>query len=304
MSNVLLLVGCLLGGLGLRLASRVPDDAHAALNAIVIHVALPAATLHTLHRFDFSSDHLWPVVMPWALFAIGAAVFAVAGRWHRLPRTSVGALTLVGGLGNTSFVGLPMIESLQGRSGMGLGLLIDQLGSYLALSTAGVLVATLYAEEAAPTLRSVARKVATFPPLMALVAAVLLRPVHFPPALDTALLRLGDMLAPLALMSVGMQLSFSALRDKARLLCLGLAYKLIACPGLVIAVLWVNDSESALAGRVSLIEAAMPPMIGAGIVASQFKLDARLVSMMISLGIPLGLVTAPLWLWLLGRVAG
>ena len=55
-----------------------------------------------------------------------------------------------------------------------------------------------------------------------------------------------------------------------------------------------------MAGRVSVIEAAMPPMIGAGIVATQARLDARLVSMMIGLGVPLGLVTACGWHWVCG----
>jgi predicted permease len=76
--------------------------------------------------------------MPWLLFGVGAGVFWPRRTLLRLPAPSVGALTLVGGFGNTSFVGLPMIESLHGRDGMGLGLLIDQLGSYLALSTLGI----------------------------------------------------------------------------------------------------------------------------------------------------------------------
>jgi predicted permease len=44
----------------------------------------------------------------------------------------------------------------------------------------------------------------------------------------------------------------------------------------------------------------MPPMIGAGIVAVQARLDARLVSMMIGLGVPLGVVTACGWHWACG----
>jgi predicted permease len=54
---------------------------------------------------------------------------------------------MVGGLGNTSFVGLPMIESLHGRDGFGLGLLIDQLGSYLVLTTVGVFVAVMQGQD-------------------------------------------------------------------------------------------------------------------------------------------------------------
>jgi len=50
-----------------------------------------------------------------------------------------------------------------------------------------------------------------------------------------------------------------------------------------------------MTSRVSLIEAAMPPMIGAGIVAAEARLDTPLVSTMIGVGIPLGILTATLW---------
>jgi len=301
--NLLLLFGCLAAGLLLRRAGRVADDAHTALNAVIVNLALPALTLRTLHGFQFEAGHLWPVLMPWLLFALGAAVFWLAGRWLGLSRASIGALTLVGGLGNTSFVGLPMIESLHGRDGLGLGLLIDQLGSYLALSTVGVLLATAYAAEGRVTWRAMALKVFTFPPFVALVVALLLRPLPFPSALDGALARLGDLLAPLALISVGLQLRFDAILSQARLLCLGLGYKLVACPALVVAVLWLQDAAPDMTNRVSVIEAAMPPMIGAGIVAAQARLNAPLVSTLIGVGIPLGLGTATAWHWLFGWVA-
>jgi len=295
MSNLFLLVACLAVGLLLQHSPRIPANAHQTLNAVILHVSLPAVTLKALHGFAFDPNQLWPVLMPWALFAVGAAAFWCLGRWLRLPRASVGALTLVGGFGNTSFVGLPMIESLHGRDGLGLGLLIDQLGSYLALATIGVFVAALYAGDAPAPRATMLKKIATFPPLIALVLAIALRPVPFPAPLDAALARVGDTLAPLALLSVGLQLRLGALRSQARLLSIGLGYKLVACPAIVFAVLWLLDAELDMTSRVSMIEAAMPPMIGAGIVAAEARLDAPLVSTMIGVGIPLGLVTATLW---------
>jgi predicted permease len=295
MSNLLLLAACLAVGMLLRHSARTPGNAHQALNSVILHVSLPAVTLRALHGFEFDPTQLWPVLMPWALFAVGAAAFWSIGRLLRLPRASVGALTLVGGLGNTSFVGLPMIESLHGRDGLGLGLLIDQLGSYLALATVGVFVAALYAGDAPSSGRAMLKKIATFPPLIALVLAIVLRPLPFPAPLDIALARIGDTLAPLALISVGVQLRLNAFRAQARLLSIGLGYKLVACPAIVFAILWLLDAELDTTSRVSMIEAAMPPMIGAGIVAAEARLDAPLVSTMIGVGIPLGLVTATLW---------
>ena len=290
-SNFLLLVGCLVAGLLLRRSGRAPANAHQALNMVIIHVSLPAVTLRTLHGFTFDPTQLGPVLMPWALFAIGALAFWAIGRWLGLSRASVGALTLVGGLGNTSFVGLPMIESLHGRDGLGLGLLIDQLGSYLVLSTLGVFVAALYAGEERRSAGAMLKKIVSFPPFIALVVALALRPLPMPAALDATLLRLGETLAPLALLSVGLQLRFDALRAQARLLSIGLGYKLVACPAIVFLVLWLMDAPFDMTSRVSMIEAAMPPMI----VAAEARLDAPLVSTLIGVGIPIGLATATLW---------
>ena len=296
-----MLFTCLLAGLALARSGRLPDNAHASLNAVIVHISLPALTLHYLHGFSFDAGHLAPVAMPWLLFALGALVFWGIGRALRLSRPTVGALTLVGGFGNTSFVGLPMIEALYGESGLPLGLLIDQLGSYLALSTVGITVAAFYAGAqpgAALSFASVARKVFTFPPFVAMVLALALVPVKFPEPVDLALARIGDTLAPLALLSVGLQLRFGALRRRFADVSVGLAYKLLVCPALTVAVLWALDAGPGMASRVTLIESAMPPMIGAGIVATQAGLDNELVSLLIGIGIPLAFVTVPAWNWL------
>jgi malate permease and related proteins len=303
MSNFAMLVVCLIAGVLLRRSGRVPDNAHTVINTVILHVSLPALTLRHLHDFQFDAARLWPVLMPWALFVIGAMLFYCVGRLLRLSAPSVGALTLVGGFGNTSFVGLPMIESLHGRDGLGLGLLIDQLGSYLALSTLGIVATAIYAVGDRASPREMVHRVATFPPFVALVAALLLVPVPFPPVLEQLLARIGDTLAPLALLSVGLQLRLDALREHLRPLCLGLGYKLLLCPALVVALLWLRGTDGGMASQVSVIEAAMPPMIGAAVVASQANLAPRLVSLMVGVGIPIGLSTAPLWHWLFGLIA-
>lgn len=303
MSNFLMLVTCLVAGVLLRRSGRLPEGSHGVINTLIVHVSLPAVTLHYLHDLQLGAGAPWlAVLMPWVLFGIGAAVFRLAGRLLQLPAASVGALTLVGGFGNTSFVGLPMIEALHGRDGLGLGLLIDQFGSYLALSTLGIAAAALYANDGPVSARTMLRRITCFPPFIALVAALLLAPLPMPVLLDQVLARIGDTLAPLALLSVGLQLRLDALREHRQLLCLGLGYKLLVCPALVVGVLWMSDAGAGMTGRVSVIEAAMPPMIGAAVVAAQAQLAPRLVSMMVGLGIPLGLLTVPLWHWLFGAL--
>jgi predicted permease len=92
--------------------------------------------------------------MPWFVFAASAALFWVIGRQLNLPPTTTGALAVVGGLGSTSFIGLPMIEAFYGANGMPTGILIDQLVTYLVLSTVRIVLICLYPRAPSPGPRS------------------------------------------------------------------------------------------------------------------------------------------------------
>jgi predicted permease len=191
-----------------------------------------------------------------------------------------------------------MIEAWIGRDGLPYGIVIDQLGSYLALSTFGLLVAARYGGQPMDW-RDMVCRVVTFPPLIAVVVALLLRPVVFPPALEEAIARLGATVAPVALLAVGCQLRFGELWRNRAPLALGLGYKLILGPLLIAAACLISmdlGQSSDLARAVVVFEAAMGPMIGAAVVANHYKLDGSLTSLMVGVGIPLSLLIAPIWL--------
>lgn len=299
MAAVSLVVLCLLVGVLLRWSGRLPDDAPAVLNGYVINVALPALALLHLHRAPLTIDFVVAAGGAWLMLGCAAVFFALIARRCGLAQGEVGALVLTAGLANTSFVGLPMIEAYLGRDGLPLGIVVDQLGSYLALSTFGLLLAARYSGEAVGP-RVMLRRLATFPPLIALVIALVLRPVPVPDAAYALLGRIGDTVAPVALVAVGLQLRLGAIRERLRALSIGLAYKLMLGPALVAAIclaLWEPATPAAeLARAVMIFEAAMGPMIGAAVVANQFRLDGPLAALMVGIGIPLSLLTAPVWL--------
>jgi predicted permease len=295
MNNVILLVACFLLGMLLRRSGRLPANAHAALNGFVIHISLPAVTLLYVHALRVDVGLLLPIAMAWVMFGLGFLVFRVLGRVLVLPRETVGALILTGSLANTSFIGLPMIETYYGAQGLGLGILIDQMGTYLVLSTFGLLVAALYGHGAGISVQSVIRRLLTFAPFVALVAAVFMIPLTYPAWFDALLRRLGSTLVPLALVSVGYQIQWSAVRGKLRELGLGLGFKLIAGPAavaLLFAGLFGARGETI---QITIFEAAMAPQIGAAIVAVDHDLDPALVTLMVGIGIPLSFLTLPLW---------
>ncbi|MDH4095286.1 MAG: AEC family transporter [Betaproteobacteria bacterium] len=294
MQNFVLLLVCFALGVLLRRSGRLPEATPAALNGFIVHVSLPALTLHHLRHLEFDASLAAPLAMAWLLFAAGVAFFFAAQRLWRWPAATTGALILTGALGNTSFVGVPMIECFFGREHVALGILIDQLGTYVVLSTVGLLVAaTLSSGELSA--RAVAHRIFTFPPFLAVLAALALAPVALPQWIDAVLLRLGDTLAPLALLSVGFQLRFAAVRERWQPLAAGLGFKLVAGPLAVLAVFAAFADLDSPAMQVAVFEAAMAPMIGGAIVAAQHKLDPELTTLMVGIGIPLSFLTVPAW---------
>jgi predicted permease len=146
-----------------------------------------------------------------------------------------------------------------------------------------------------PSAAAIAARVLKFPPFIALVLALASRGVVFPAPVDASLGRLADMLSPLALASVGWQLDLSSLRGHRRRMAVGLAYKLVLAPAMVLALLWLVHGALGVEERVAVVESAMAPMVTAGVLAAENRLEPVLASGMIALGVLASLVTVPLW---------
>lgn len=301
MNNLILLIICFIAGMLLHRSRRMPENTPAVLNGFIIHVSLPALTLLYIHDLKFTADIGLMAAMAWLLFGLAAGFFWLAGRWLSLSRGTVGALMLTGGLGNTSFFGLPMIEAYYGHEGIASGIIVDQLGSFLVLSTLGIIVAGLYSS-GRPAAGEIARRVVLFPPFVALLVSLALIPVEYAPWFTALLKRLGDTLAPLALLSVGFQLRLGHLAGNGRNLALGLGFKLLLAPLLIYLLYVPLLGAHGQAIRVTLFDAAMPPMITAAIVASEHDLDPELATLMVAVGLVISFVTLSGWWWVLQAV--
>lgn len=302
MSNIILLAVCLLAGIGLKQTGRFPSATPAALNGFIIHISLPALTILHIHSLKIDGSLLLTAAMAWLLFGFAWLIFGAAGRVFKLDRETIGALVLVAGLGNTSFVGLPMIEAYFGKEQLGIGIIADQLGSFMVLSTLGIMAATLYSSGSV-TPRQMARKIFMFPPFQALILAFMLRPLAFPEWTVTVLQKMGSTLTPLALVSVGFQLQFGGMGQMVKPLSAGLVYKLLLGPIIIFVLYNTVLGAAGTVIQVTIFEAAMAPMITAGIIAIDHELRPQLVGMLVGIGIPLSFVTLHFWHMFLTRMA-
>ncbi|MGA9667197.1 MAG: AEC family transporter [Gallionella sp.] len=301
MNNIILLFLCFAIGMLLHRFKRMPVNTPAVLNSFIIHVSFPALILLSVHDMKISGHVGLMAAMAWICFALSAGFFRLAGRWLDLPRRTEGALILTGGLCNTSYVGLPMIEAYYGHQGLATGIIVDQLGSFLVLSTLGITVAGIYSS-GRPGAGEMVKRIFRFPPFIALVVALLLIPVAYPEWLPVVLKRMGDTLAPLALLAVGFQLRLGHLAGNVRNLFLGLSFKLVLAPLALFLVYVPLLGAHGQAIQITLFEAAMPPMITAAILATEHDLDPPLVTPMVAVGLVISFITLTCWWWLMRGV--
>lgn len=294
MNNLILLAACFFLGVFLSRSGRMPQTVPAALNSFIIHVSLPALTLLHLHGLRLSQELFLVAAMPWIIFLVAVLFFLVVGWSLKLPRETIGALILLGGLGNTSFLGLPMIEVFFGQEGLAYGIIVDQLGSFLVLSIFGITIAAVFSGGSASA-TEIYKRIIFFPPFISLLIAVLLIPVPYPSWFVVLLKRLGDTLVPLALFSVGFQFHPGHIGLNKRSLLLGLGFKLILAPFFIWVFYLHVLGARGLPIQVTLFEAAMPPMISAGIIAAEYKLNPPLANLMIALGLVISFFTLTVW---------
>jgi malate permease and related proteins len=293
MSALLLLFICLALGFVVARYFKPPQGLAQYLNWWVLNIALPSLVLDLIPRIHFNPQLWFLVAAQWLVFGGAWLLFSQLGPRLGWSRGRIGALILVTGLGNTSFMGYPLIEALRGKDGLALAVVADQVGCFVALAVGGVAVTAVYAGRKL-MLEEVLRRILLFPSFIALVVGVIAGLCGgWPDALHQVLERLGATLTPLALFSVGLQFRLHLGRSQLGALGLGLGWKLLLAPLLCLG-LGLATGVSGLVLTVGVVQAAMAPMISAAILADQYGLEPPLANTVLGAGIVLSLVTIPL----------
>lgn len=296
MNNFILIFFFLFLGLVLQRVKWFPTNTYKLLNKIVIFVCLPALALYYIPKIHWNNQLLYPIGVAWLGFLFSYLFFKFMGNRFGWSRKLTGCLIITAGFGNTSFLGFPIIQALYGDEGLKMAILVDQPGTFVVLSTFGILVATLYSS-GSPSGFHIAKKIFFFPPFIAFLVACLMNVMEFDfhQYFQSALQKTGSVMTPLAMLSVGLQLHFDKRSRHLKFLGLGLLYKLLLTPALFYFLYVVLLGQNSKMIHVAIMEAAMAPMITASILASSYGLKPRLSSMMIGFGIPLSFITLAFW---------
>jgi malate permease and related proteins len=302
MPNILLLFVCLLLGILLRGVKTLPKDAHLTLNALIVNVFVPAIALRHGVELEFSKTFFLPILATWLVFGMAFLFFNLTKKWTGFDRQTVGALCVVAGISSVSFVGFPIFEILYGAEGLRAGIVMSQAGTFLICSTAGIVVCSVYSEQAENVdWLKIGRDILFFPPFTAFLIAILLKISGYqhPSVVAQFLEKLGSPMSIVALLSIGLQMDFSTDASLRRALYGGLFFKLCLAPLLIYLIFIVFWQQNSVVAKVSVVGSALGSMNTIGIVAIRKGLNPPLVTKLLALSIPLSLLLVPLVYWIL-----
>lgn len=294
MENFIITIVFLLLGVLLKRIAQFPKDTGTVLNLFVIYISLPAIVLLKIHDLILSFEVLVPAVIPWLMVLISYPIVIALSKKFKMSRPITGSLLLLVPLGNTSFLGIPMVKAFFGENAIPYAVIYDQFGSFLALATYGSFIIALYGNKISSIYaKDIIIRTIAFPPFIALIAALLLKPVTYPPVAINILTMLGGTLVPVVMIAVGFQLTLKLSKEESLPLCLGLVLKLVLLPLIALSISRALGLTGT-ASRVAVFESGMAPMVSAGVLAILADLAPSLTTALIGLGILISFLTLPL----------
>lgn len=267
-----------------------PKDTPLILNQFILYISAPALVLLKIPQLSFSFEVVIPVVIAWAVMSLSAFVTFYISKILSFSREITGSLMLVAVLGNTSYLGIPIIQAYFGENALGYVMMYDQMGTFIALCTYGTFVSIYYSDTQEVNIKAIVLKIVSFPPFIALIIALFFMGRGFSPMLQSVLGSLANTIIPLALVAVGLQLKFKLQKEYIKPFSIALVIKLIFAPFVAVTISFLFGWNSQ-AATISIMEASMAPMITAAAVASMAGLSPTLSSAIVGYGILISFFT-------------
>lgn len=302
---VLIALGVLLRRVGL-----LEQSDNESLNKLIVYLALPALVFSGVHGARMSPRLLVITLVAWATFLVCLGVAWAVGRGLKLPPATLGGFLLVTAIGNTGYLGFPLVIAFLGKQELVKAFFYDLFGTALMILTVGVAISKHYGspgDEAGPA-TSPLREILTFPPIVALAVGFVLRPVAVPPFVMQGIEHLADLTVPLVMLTIGVSLEVKAFKDHPRPLVATTIIKLALAPAVAWG-LWMALGAAGLLGSpaaaytladaaslaVVVLEASMPAAMLSYALGLKYRLDVRFIPSAIVLTTLASLATVPLW---------
>jgi hypothetical protein len=286
-------------GVALRRFHAVEDAAETSIIRVVVYVCMPCLVFDTIlgnASLRAPGNILFPPLVGFATTAMGIGVALLSARAIRLTKgTGLRTFALSAGIGNYSYLPLPIIGGLWGEHTQGV-LLVHNMGVELALWSVGILVLT------GASLRDGWKRLVT-PMLVTLIVAVAINisglSGFVPGVIRSMAHSLGICAVPFGLLMTGVNLA-NYLDEPSKLLHRNVALgacvvRLLIVPALILCIARFLPFSDELK-RVMVVQAAMPAAVIPIIIARYYGGQPLTAVQVVLSTTAVGLLTCPLWI--------
>lgn len=273
------------------------------LGKFLFWVGIPISIVGFMRRADLSGNLYLAPVVAWGAILLGLLcsrlwVHAYQVQW---PRPTQGSFSLASMLGNTGYIGYPVVLLLPqlGVEVFGWALFYDALGTLLGSYGLGAILASEMGSKPQPQQRqwlTRLRAVVQNPIILAFGLGLGLKVVSLPPWLDLGLYRVAWVIVVLSLVLMGLRIQQLDSWRHLQRASVAVAIKMLVLPLAVGLGLTAAGIEGA-PRLVMILQAGMPCAFSNLVLAEAYDLDRDLSVTCVGLSSALLLLTLPLWLW-------
>jgi predicted permease len=267
-----------LAGIALRRSGVLRREDSRALNGVIVYAALPALIFTVVVKAPLSLELAKAAGVAWGVTLVGLALAWAAARALKLKPRVAGGFIIASAIGNTGYIGYPVVRALLGERWLPPAVFYDVFGSVAVMLIFGIAIAAHYGEHDGKV--NLVKEFLTFPAVVAMLAALAFRFVPWPGAVRETVMTwtdfAGTMAAPLIMVSLGVTLDFRAFRGASVPLGVLGVIKLLVLPALGVGFAILLGASDAM--RMVTLEAGMPTALLALIVAQRFRLDSEFVA--------------------------
>lgn len=291
-------------GLGLILGRILPPAIPLKLGKFLFWVGVPIGIMIFLRQADLSGAIWIAPLVAWIAVLLGAGLawtWIKAQLWLQTYSTlyrkpSQGSFLLSTMVGNTGYLGYPIVLALGGSKYFGWAVFYDTLGSTLAAYGVGVVLAAYFGAKTANRWQLVQALVQN-PAFWSFWLGLAWHEIAFPESVEQGLRGVAWAVIALSLLLLGMRLSQLTSWQNVQQALACLSMKMLLIPlviGCILRLLGMNGTPL----LVLVLQAGMPPAFATLVISEAFDLDRELTVTTLAIGSGSILLTLPLWLWL------
>ena len=260
----------------------------------IIYFSLPAIVFSKIYPLELNLKILYLTLMFIGIILFNLLLSYFVGKMLRLSKIYLATFMIMATFGNTSFIGFSYIDAFYGQNFIVYGLIYDIFGSFLLLVSIGMVIIT-WGSGKTNSFISTFKSIFLFPPLIMFVITIFAKNIEVPKFVLLTTQTLAQTLVPIAMIAIGMKLELKNIFARFHIVTVAIFLKMLVVPIVVLISFKLFYSLEPTWVKVTIIEAAMPPMTMAAVLAIKGGLDEKIAINSLVLGVLLSLVTITLF---------